>query len=247
MRNIRLVIEYAGTHYCGWQTQTRNTKTPSIQSTVEKTLCKILREKIKLIGAGRTDAGVHALGQVANFHTRASLSTEKLQRALNALLPSDITIVSAKEVPLAFHSRFRAHSKHYRYTILNRAYRSCFIADVVYLYPVRLDVACMQREADALIGTHDFRAFQAAGTQKKATVRTIKRIKISKQGDLVYIDIEAGGFLYNMARNIVGTLIEIGRHKFPRGSVTRILKSKDRRCAGPTAPAHGLCLVKVKY
>ncbi|MEW6075981.1 MAG: tRNA pseudouridine(38-40) synthase TruA [Candidatus Omnitrophota bacterium] len=247
MRNIRLVIEYAGTHYCGWQTQTRNTNTPSIQHTIEKTLRKVLHEKIKLFGAGRTDAGVHAFGQVANFHTQARILPEKLQRALNALLPRDIAIIQAEEVPLSFHSRFHAKAKHYRYTILNRTHRSSFMAEQTYLCSFGLDTKRMQEEAGSLIGTHDFRSFQASGNKVKEAVRTVRRLTVSRAGDLVRIDIEADGFLYNMVRNIAGTLIEVGRHKFPRGSLKRILNAKDRRLAGPTAPAHGLCLVKVKY
>lgn len=247
MRNLRLEIEYDGTNYCGWQIQRNSNNKPSIQETLEKTLRKILQEKIKLIGSGRTDAGVHALAQVANFKTNSKVALEKLQKALNGNLPDDITISKIEEVSFKFNSRFNAKSKLYRYTILNRNYPSAGLRNTTYFYPHPLNIKLMQKEAKVLLGRHNFAAFVGANKTEINAVRTIKRIKITKDKDLIYIDIEADGFLYNMVRNIVGTLIEIGRGKFSKGSLKRILASRNRKLAGPTAPAYGLYLLKVKY
>lgn len=246
MRNIRLEIEYDGTNYCGWQTQKRVSK-PNIQETIEKSLQKILQEKIKIIASGRTDAGVHAQGQIANFKTNSSMPLWKLSKALNAVLPEDIVTTKLDEVGLDFHSRFAAKSKVYRYTILNRKHPTAILKDRVYFYPYPLDVRLMQKESKILLGRHDFKSFQASGSRERNTVRRIKKLKITKSKDLIFVDIEADGFLYNMVRNIVGTLIEIGRGRFRGVSLKKILLSKDRRLAGPTVPARGLCLVEVKY
>lgn len=256
MRNLKLTIEYDGTNYCGWQiqagTQSNKRQTHTIQEVIEKALQRILQEKVRLIGSGRTDAGVHALAQVANFKTRSSVSTRKLQQALNSLLPQDLVIKKIEEVALGFHSRFKARAKVYRYTILNRPYRSALFKDKVYFYPFPLNAALMRREARCLLGRHDFRSFCASGSNAKSTIRTIKEISIKKMGcssenNFFVIEIEADGFLYNMVRNIVGTLLEIGRGKLPGGSLKKIMCAKDRRSAGPTAPACGLCLLEVKY
>ncbi len=244
MRNLKLEIEYDGTNYCGWQTQR---KTNSIQEIIEKALRKILQEKIRLIASGRTDAGVHARAQIANFKTKSPISLTKLQRALNGLLPQDIAISAIVEEKPDFHSRFSAKSKAYRYTILNRSYPSAFLRNTVYLYPYTLDIKLMQKEASALLGMHNFSSFRASSKMERDSARTIKSIKITKDKYRIYIDVEADGFLYNMVRNIVGTLLEIGRGKLAKGSLGKILSAKDRRLAGPTAPAKGLCLIKVKY
>jgi len=253
MRNIRLALEYEGTHYCGWQTQgnARSSRSPrqkTIQETIEKALQGILQEKVRLIGSGRTDAGVHAGAQVANFKTTSCIPAGKLQKALNSLLPDDIVVTRLEEAEADFHSRFQAISKVYRYTILNRSYPSAFLRDRVYYYPYPLDVRLMRREAQVLVGRHDLKAFRAADKKERGSVRTVKSIMLARGRDgFLRIDIEADGFLYNMVRNIVGTLIEIGRGRFPAGSMKRILRSRDRGQAGPTAPAVGLCLEQVKY
>lgn len=256
--NLKITLEYDGTNYSGWQVQTRHAG-KTIQQALEKTLGRILRERIKVIGSGRTDAGVHALGQVANFHSRCNIPPDKLQSALNSLLPKDIAAVKIEEVRADFHSRFCTKTKVYRYAILNRPYRSAFSRNNSYFYSYPLNLKLMQREAGVLLGKHDFKAFCASGSNVKDTIRTIKKIVIKKnvqcsefrvqgfQGGLITIDIEADGFLYNMVRNIAGTLIEIGRGKFPEGSIKRVLHSKNRKLAGPTAPACGLTLLKVKY
>ncbi|MGB2705812.1 MAG: tRNA pseudouridine(38-40) synthase TruA [Candidatus Omnitrophota bacterium] len=246
MPNIRLTIAYDGTGYAGWQIQ-KNAK--SIQDEIEKALKKILGEKVRLIGAGRTDSGVHARAQVANFKTRKKFPPKKIQAALNAALPKDISVIEAKKAPLKFHSRFDAKSKIYRYTILNSRIDDPFLRNYYHKFPYKLNVPLMKRESGILLGRHDFKSFQrkSASSRIKSTVRTIKRITIKREKDFIHIGIEANGFLHNMVRNIIGTLIEIGRGYFPEGSMKKILSAKDRRQAGPTAPARGLTLLKVKY
>jgi tRNA pseudouridine38-40 synthase len=249
-RNLKLEIEYDGTNYCGWQVQRKaqsaKRKVTSIQQTIEAVLGKILQEKVRLIASGRTDAGVHAQGQVANFQTFSPLKPEKLRRALNALLPSDIVIKKVEEVPLAFHSRFQAKSKLYCYTLLNRGYPSAFLAKSAYFYPYPLDLKLMQQEAKTLQGRHNFSSFRGSAS-RAAPYKTIQQIRIVKEKDLVYTYIRGSGFLYNMVRVIVGTLLEIGRGRLPAGSIKRILAAKNRCAAGPTAPARGLSLVEVSY
>lgn len=253
MRNLKLEIEYDGSRYCGWQVQNirkallcRRAKR-SIQGVVEKALRRILREKVKLTVAGRTDAGVHALAQVANFKTANKMPLPRMQWALNGLLPADITVSRIKQEAAGFNSRFSARSKVYRYTVLNRRYSSALSSGRAYFFHYPLDIRLMRKEARALLGKHNFKSLQAADSRERNPVKTLKSLKIRKQSGFLHIDIEADGFLYNMARNIAGTLLEIGRGRFSPGSMERILKSQDRRLAGPTLPAHGLCLMKVKY
>ncbi|MHB8157860.1 MAG: tRNA pseudouridine(38-40) synthase TruA [Desulfocucumaceae bacterium] len=244
MPNLKLEIEYDGTRYYGWQVQ-KSSRT--IQNILEQTLKKILQEDIKLIVAGRTDSGVHALSQAANFRTGSKIPLDKLRWGLNCLLPEDIKVSRVKEMPRDFNSRFSAKSKLYRYTILNRKWSSALLANHVYFFPHHLDIGLMRREAKALLGKHNFKSFQATERRERNPVRTIKSIKISSDKNLVRIDIEADSFLYNMVRNIAGTLLEIGRGRFAKGSMLKILRSRNRNCAGPTLPAKGLCLVKVRY
>ena len=217
----------------------------TIQGTIEKTLQTILQEKVRLIGSGRTDAGVHARAQVANFKTSNEIALRKLQRALNGLLADDISITKIEEAAPDFHSRFDAKSKVYRYTILNRRYPSAMLRYTAYYYPHPLNIKLIQKEAQALLGRHDFKSLQAADHQERNSVRTIKHIKVSKVKDIIQIDIEADGFLYNMVRNIAGTLIAIGRGKPIK--IRKLLPLRDRTKAGPTLPARGLCLMKVNY
>jgi len=245
MRNIKLTLEYDGTNYAGWQVQ--NKKHRTLQETLEKALQKILQKRIKIIGSGRTDAGVHANAQVANFKIDSSIAIEKLQKALNAVLPDDISVIKTEEAGLDFHSRFSAKSKVYRYTILNRPSRSAILRDTAYFFPYPLNLKLMRKEARVLLGRHNFKSFQAADKKERDVTRTIKNLKITRDKDFIYIDIEADGFLYNMVRNIVGTLIEIGRGKLTQGSTKKILLTRNRKFAGPTVPAKGLCLLKVKY
>ena len=253
MRNLKITIEYDGTNYAGWQVQKSHQshvtshQPRTIQETIERALQKILQEKIRLIASGRTDAGVHALAQVANFTTASKIDLSKLHRALNGNLPEDIKISKIEEVDLKFNSRFSAKSKVYRYTILNRAFSSPFLRSTAHFLHCHLDLALMRKEARAILGRHDFTSFTASGGKKRNSLKTIKKIKITKKNNLISIEIEADGFLYKMVRNIVGTLIEIGRGEFSRGSLKKILAAQDRKMAGPAAPARGLLLVKVKY
>jgi tRNA pseudouridine38-40 synthase len=254
-RNIRLVIKYDGTHYSGWQFQ-KNAKT--IQEAIESALRRITGRKVKLTGAGRTDSGVHAVHQVANFKTRSKLALDKIRDALNSALAEDILIVSAESAPLKFDSQRSARSKRYRYTVTTARFADPFIRHFAARFSYPLNIGSMRRAAKALTGRHNFKAFQrsgptgrrpggASGSGESNTIRTIKKIKIEKRGDLVYIDVWADGFLYNMVRTIAGTLLEIGRGKMPEESIKEILSKRERRLAGPTAPAKGLCLMNVEY
>jgi tRNA pseudouridine38-40 synthase len=253
MPNLKLEIEYDGTDYYGWQVQNgikasahyQSKKT--IQNVLEQVLKKVLQEDIKLTVAGRTDSGVHALSQVANFKSSSRMPFERLRWALNCLLPEDIKVTRINNVGSDFNSRFSAKSKVYRYTILNRKYSSALLASRVYFFHYPLDLEVMRSEAKALLGRHNFKSFQAAELRQRNPIRTIKRIKLTKDKHLLHIDIEADSFLYNMVRNIAGTLLEIGRGRFPKGSMVKILESRNRKLAGPTLPAKGLCLVRVKY
>ena len=257
LTNFKLTIEYDGRRFCGWQSQGQKN---SIQEIIEKALCQVLREKIRLIASGRTDAGVHALAQVVNFKTAKKIPPEKLIAALNSYLPKDIAAVKIEKAAPVFHSRFKAKSKVYRYTILNRNFPSPLLKNFVYLCRFPLNLRLMREEAKVLVGRHDFKSFCASGCAARDTLRTVKRISVMKlnnqlltmdkelnRGSLIAIEIEADGFLYNMIRNIAGTLIEIGRGRFKPGSMKKILKAKNRRVAGPTLPAKGLCLVRVNY
>ena len=253
MKNILLKVEYDGTAYNGWQTQKVKPGKNSVQSiltvqeTIENCLEKILQRKIILTGSGRTDSGVHAEEQVANFKTAADINLPKIKKSLNSILPDDIKIKNVKYADPDFHARFSAKSKIYRYAILNRPYGSVFKRNYVFHCIAPLDVKLMRKEAGVLKGKHDFKSFQASDKKIRSSIRTIKKINVKKQDDLIFIEVEADGFLYNMVRNIAGTLIEIGRGKMPKGTMSRLLKIKDRTYAGPTAPACGLCLLKVKY
>lgn len=243
MRNIKLVIAYDGTDYAGWQVQP-NQKT--IQDTIQKALKRILNEEVKLKAVGRTDAGVHAKAQAANFKTNSKITLKGLKRALNSILPDDILIEKINLVSDSFNARFNAISKIYRYQIIEKQPKPFNRLYFSYV-PYKLNEKLIAKEAGILVGRHDFASFQGSNRKAKDTRRAIKSIKVLKKGNSVLIDIEADGFLNNMARNIVGTLIEVGRGKFPPGSLKTILKAKDRKKAGPTAEAKGLFLVKVKF
>jgi tRNA pseudouridine38-40 synthase len=246
MRNLKLTIQYDGTDYFGWQRQKNTSLT--ISGIIQKALQKVLREDVRLIAAGRTDTGVHAQEQIANFLTASSVAPNRLYQSLSALLPEDIRVMKVEDVSSDFNSRYSAKEKTYRYTILNRKSQDVFLRCYVYHYPLcKLDVAAMRKAAAYLVGTHDFVSFKRTDKKKKTTVRELKEIRVSKKNDFVFIDVTANSFLYHMVRNIAGTLIEIGRGKLPPESLKSILKAKDRRTAGPTAPACGLCLMKVKY
>lgn len=244
MRNIRLTIEYDGTDYCGWQRQKNGL---SIQEVIEKTLKKILRENIKVTGAGRTDSGVHARGQVANFKTSSDLALKNIYRALNTNLPNDICARNIRTVHSGFNAQFDAKSKMYRYAIYAGGKISPFVKKYAVPIPYGLDIAAMQKASKYLLGRHDFSSFMSLHSSAKTAVRTIKNISVTRKGSWVFVNVEADGFLYNMVRAIVGTLLDIGRGALEAPSMKKVLSAKNRSSAGPTAPAKGLALVKVKY
>lgn len=249
-RNIKLTIEYDGTDFQGWQIQS-NCRT--VQGSIEDALKIIFKKKIRLYGSGRTDSGVHAIGQVANFKVRTSMDIDEITNALNGNLPKDIAVIKTEEVAKDFHSQYSAKIKTYRYTILYRKTRCAQQKNFCLHYPNSLNISAMRKEAKNLLGKNDFKSFQASDPSKRSknlkenTVRTISNISIKKKSDLITIEVTANGFLYKMVRNIVGTLLEVGRGKLERGSIRKILAKKDRNCAAYTAKAHGLTLVNVKY
>ncbi|MCL6636067.1 MAG: tRNA pseudouridine(38-40) synthase TruA [Peptococcaceae bacterium] len=247
MRNIKVTIAYDGTNYHGFQEQ-RGTRFQTVQGVLEEKLAKLTGREIRVIGAGRTDSGVHARGQVINFDPGDwPVPPAKAAYALNSLLPDDIVALESAEVPASFHARFSAVAKSYRYTIYNGKMPSPFLRLYSYHVPWPLDVAAMQAGARYLVGRHDFSAFRALGTPVKTTVRTLFEARVSREGELVFVDLRADGFLYHMARMIAGTLIRVGLGKIPPGQVAEILAGRDSLKAGPTAPARGLCLEKVEY
>lgn len=264
MKNIKIVLAYDGTRYNGWQTQTSRQKKnagreqKTVQAEIERALLMLFGEKIVLEASGRTDSGVHAMAQVAHFRLEKPFDLKKLPAALNAQLPSDITVLSAKEVSHSFHARFDAEKKLYRYCIVNASRRPLFVSGLAAWVRHPLDTKSMKQASRALLGRHDFRSFQATDSKPRRSVTTVHKITIKKvkadpafpfleRAEWVTIDIEARGFLRNMARNIVGTLIEVGRGRLAAEKVGSILKKKDRRHPGPCAPAQGLYLMKVRY
>lgn len=248
MRWIKLTVAYDGTAYCGWQFQPG---CPSVQGAVEDALGRITGERIRTVASGRTDAGVHALGQVVSFSTGSRLSAEVFHRALNAELPHDVAVVAAEEAPAGFHATHDARRKRYRYVIHDGPVRDVFRLRYAWHLYQRLDAERMDRAAKALVGTHDFGSFETSGSPRASTVRTLFEIEVRRgragKGDLVVTEIEADGFLYNMARAIVGTLVEVGRGARPEPWVAGVLAAHERCAAGPTAPPQGLFLVKVEY
>lgn len=244
-RNFKLTIEYDGSKYQGWQRQPNG---PSIQSTIEDALKRMTRQAITLIGSGRTDAGVHALGQVANFKCDTRIEPDAFQKGLNSILPDDIVIRACDEVPVGFHSRFDAKSKQYHYFILNQALPKAVGRHYAWWIRRPLDVSAMREATHHLLGRHDFKAFEGAGSPRSHTIRHIMRADLTDQPDgIVRFEVEADGFLRYMVRNIVGTLAAAGRGDIDANQFEAILRSKDRNKAAATAPAHGLFLVKVNY
>jgi tRNA pseudouridine38-40 synthase len=244
MRTLKLVIEYDGFNYCGWQVQD---EALTIQGTIEAALGTILGEPTRINGAGRTDAKVHALGQVASFRCHSDIPTTALQRALNSLLPRDVVIHEVCEVSADFHARFSALGKMYAYRMLNRPLRAPLRLRYAWHIPQALDVLAMAQAGACLQGTHDFTSFQAAGSEVKTTKRTMTELTVTHEGDEIVITCTANGFLRHMVRNIVGTLVEVGRGVRLPADVKRIMDGHNRRLAGATAPPQGLYLVQVLY
>lgn len=247
MRNIKLTIAYDGTNYHGFQEQ-RGTGLYTIQETLEKCLTGLAGEKIQLLGAGRTDAGVHARGQVINFRNlNWPIPIERIPLALNGILPDDIVVLAAEEVPEKFHSRHSAKSKTYSYCIWNDRIPSPFYRRYSYFLPVPLDIKAMEQAALHLLGSHDFKCFQASGATVKNTVRTLYQADILKDEPLVKLVFTGNGFLYNMVRIMVGTLVQAGTGKIEPTQVAEILQACNRVKAGPTFPPQGLCMERVVY
>ena len=244
MHNIKLTIEYDGTYYHGWQVQKG---LPTVQGEIEKALKSILQEKVKLIAASRTDAGVHAKGQVANFKTKSAIPAKSLMLGLNSILPRSIAIRSCVRAKSSFQARRQARQKLYRYTILNSPYPSPLLRNYLYFFPLHLDLTKMREGAKILTGRHNFSSFCTSREAREKRICQILSLQIKRRGSLIYIDIEADYFLYNMIRIISGTLLNVGRGKISPQELQKILSSCDRRQAGPTLPPHGLCLIKVKY
>ncbi len=245
MRTVKLIIAFQGTHYLGWQSQ-RNGRT--LQEIFETHLSKIFKEKITLHGSSRTDAGVHAKGFAAHFKTKSSLSDNSIKNALNYYLPNDVIVLSAKTMPNSFHARFSAKSKTYQYEIWNHRTRPIYDKAPFVLWATqKLNVARMRKAGGFLIGRHDFNAFRDSGEEERKTIRTIRRLVISQKGYSILIKITGDGFLKHMVRVIAGTLIEVGRKKISPETILTILKSKNRRLAGPTVKPFGLTLLKVQF
>jgi len=245
MRNIKIILEYDGTNYSGWQIQKNTPHT--IQQKLQDVLTEINKSSVKVIAAGRTDAGVHARGQVANFFLDVPIPLNKIPASINRLLPGDIICKEACEVSVDFHARYDARGKKYRYRILNQSLRDVFQRNYVYHYRLPLDREVMREAAIYLTGTHDFSSFQASGSSVDDTVRTIRKLEVLDKGREIWIEIEGDGFLYNMVRIIVGTLVDVGTKKISPEEVKEILNAKDRTRAGFTVSACGLILLKVSY
>lgn len=245
MRNIKMVIEYDGSRYLGWQRQKSTDNT--IQGKLENVLSIMTQEEVEVIGSGRTDAGVHAYAQVANFKTACTMDLKAMQDYLNQYLPQDIVVKELAEVDERFHARYNAKSREYVYRIWNSPIPSAFERKYSYHVPFPLNLDEMRRAADKLLGTHDFIAFSSLKKRKKSTIRRIERIEIERNGSLVTVDIVANAFLYNMVRIMVGTLLEIGLGNQPAEYIDEIFEIGIRKEAGMTVPPQGLFLAGVCY
>lgn len=244
VRNIKLLIAYDGTAYHGWQTQLNKA---TIQETIENALRVVMKQKVDLIGSGRTDSGVHALGQVANFKAETKIPEDRIKIAINANLPSDIRIMDSVDVSMDFNARFNAVDKTYMYQIYNQRVSSPFYDRYSTFVPQNLDTEKMQEALKLIIGEHDFKGFMAAGSQVKTTKRTVHDAKLIKDGNLIKIYINGNGFLYNMVRIIAGTLIDIGKCLKDVSCMETALINKDRTVLGQTAAPEGLFLMNVNY
>jgi len=259
MRSLKLTLAYDGTAYAGWQVQPGHV---TVQGVLESALEKVTAQRVRVLASGRTDGGVHALGQVVGLRTESRLAPDVLRRALNAELPQDVVVLEVAEAPEGFHAIRDAVRKRYRYIVHDGPERPVFQRHYCWHYVQgRLDAEAMQRAAQSLLGTHDFRSFQSSGAERESSVRTVFDIHVRRGGEepdeihqgraggenCIFFDVEANGFLYNMARAIVGTLVEVGRGAKPESWPAEVLRAADRRAAGPTAPPQGLFLVEVDY
>jgi tRNA pseudouridine38-40 synthase len=248
VRTLKLTVAYDGSHFHGWQHQPGQA---TIQGALTAAWLELTGEQAELTGCGRTDAGVHALGQVVSVDTQSLLPAADLERALNALLPAEIIVHSAEEARPGFHAIRDCLGKRYRYTLYDGDKREIFRRATCWQLHHRLDAAAMQRAARSLVGRHDFASFQSTGSPRESTVRTITDLTVRRgegdDADFVEVEVAADGFLYNMVRAIVGTLVEVGRGRRPEAWPAQVLAQRDRRAAGMTAPALGLCLLRAEY
>lgn len=244
MRNIKLIVEYDGTNYAGWQIQNNAI---TIQQKIQDAIKSITGSYSEVIGSSRTDSGVHAKRFVCNFFTNSKIPEENFKNVLNSILPEDIVILKSEEVDTKFHSRFNSIGKRYVYTILIGEQRPAIGRNYIYYFKKSVNVDKMKEAAKFFLGTHDFSAFKNTGSSTKTSIRTINDLSISVEGNLIRFSITGDGFLYNMVRIIVGTLLEVGVGRFEPEYMVDILKSKDRSKAGKSAPASGLCLEEVFY
>lgn len=244
MRNIALSLMYVGTAYHGWQVQKNGV---TVESTLEKALSSVVGHPVKCVGAGRTDAGVHALKYVANFHTSSAIPCDRLPLAVNTRLPDDIVVTRATEVGEDFNAIGSCLKKEYTYRIYNSRIRNAFFVDRAWFYPKRLDESIMHACAQQMVGTHDFAALRSVGTETKTTVRTVYYFNITRQGDLIECKVCADGFLYNMVRAMVGTCVYASEGKLSPDDLPHIMNARDRTAAGPTAPPGGLYMSQLWY
>lgn len=245
MRNIKLLIAYDGSRYNGWQKQ-QNTEN-TIQGKLETLLSKMTGETVEIHGSGRTDAGVHAKGQVANFHTDTKMTTEEIKEYMNEYLPMDIAVLEVRDAAERFHSRLNVKRKTYCYHIWNSSVPNVFARKYSYQVPEALDIEAMEKAASYLLGTHDFKSFCARKKMKKSTVRMLESIQFKKEGAMLQITYKGNGFLYNMVRILTGTLIEVGKGERQPEEMKEILESQKRENAGFTAPPQGLFMEQVEY
>jgi tRNA pseudouridine38-40 synthase len=244
MRNLKLTLSYDGTDFSGWQ---RQSGVRTVQQVLEEAIAQLTGEPVTTTASGRTDAGVHALGQVVNFLSTSQHAPDVFVKALNAMLPPDVRVRDACEVPQSFHATLDAKGKLYRYVIDNGRIADPFQLRYSYHLFQRLDVARMHRAAQALKGRHDFHSFETHWPNRTSSVRTIYHIAVNRIGEFVWVDVEADGFLYNMVRSITGTLVRVGTGRWPESRVAEVVAAEDRREAGATAPPQGLFLVRVRY
>jgi len=244
MRNIRLTLSYDGTDFSGWQTQPGFR---TVQETLQRAIAEVTAERIRVNASGRTDTGVHAIGQVVNFYTNTPHPPDVFLRAINAHLPADVVVSEADDVAQAFDANRDAKRKLYRYVIQDGAVPNPFLRRYCYHSRHPLDVEVMRQAAQLLYGRHDFHSFETDWPNRMSSVRTITHLTVNRMAEWIWLDVEADGFLYNMVRTIAGTLIKVGRGYWPAAQVAEILNAEDRRTAGPTAPARGLFLMRVIY
>ncbi len=244
-RNLKLILSYDGSEFAGWQTQPAQR---TVQETLEAGIASLTREeRVRVNASGRTDSGVHAVGQVVNFHTTSKIPSDHWTRALNGVLPHDISVHLSEEMPAAFDANRDAVRKLYRYVIHDGATPSPFLRRYCCFSRKPLDSTAMAKASECLVGTHDFHSFETEWPNRATSVRTITHLRVSRFGEWIWLDVEADGFLYNMVRAIAGTLMNVGRGYWPIEQVAAILQAEDRTKAGPTAPAQGLFLMRVTY